>query len=69
MESMQAAEYATMLDLKSAYFHIKVENSLSPYKGFSFDCRSFMNIGISFGWTRSPAIFYNAQKPVIKEIR
>ncbi|KAA6355884.1 MAG: hypothetical protein EZS28_048588, partial [Streblomastix strix] len=51
VKSMQKRDFATILDLKSAYHHDKVEKSLSPYMGLSFDNRSFMYVGMSFGWT------------------
>ncbi|KAA6359612.1 MAG: hypothetical protein EZS28_044862 [Streblomastix strix] len=69
IESMQGGEFATTLDLKSAYHHVKAEKSPSPYMGFSFDNRSFMYVGKPFRQTRSPAIFCNVLRPDIKEIR
>ncbi|KAA6363186.1 MAG: hypothetical protein EZS28_041288 [Streblomastix strix] len=54
---LDKGDYATTLDIKDAFLHIKVSKALQPYFGFHFLTRSFTYRALSFGYRRSPYIF------------
>ncbi|KAA6370599.1 MAG: hypothetical protein EZS28_033873, partial [Streblomastix strix] len=63
---MEKGDYATTLDIKDAFLHIRVSPTLQPYFVFMFKMRSYTYAALPFGYKRSPYIF---SKILFKDIQ
>jgi hypothetical protein len=62
-------DFATSLDIKSAFNHVLTNPSALPYLTFYFDGKSYTWKGMPFGAKHSPLIFTKLMKIVLKYIR
>jgi hypothetical protein len=53
-------DWATSLDLVSAFNHMMVNSSFSPYLCFAHENKSYMFVGMPFGAKHSPRVFTRA---------
>jgi hypothetical protein len=68
-ELLIQGDYATSIDLKSAYSHVSVHPSLRPYLGFNFEHQSYVYVGMPFGLQNAPRVFTKIMKVVMWHIR
>ncbi|KAA6388344.1 MAG: hypothetical protein EZS28_016130 [Streblomastix strix] len=61
--------FATTVDLKNAFHHIKVSSDLLPYFGFAFQGRLFTQSGLPFGYKNNPYLFNKVLSIAIRSIR
>ncbi|KAA6393182.1 MAG: hypothetical protein EZS28_011295 [Streblomastix strix] len=69
MDLLEVKDYATILDLEGAQYHIRVEKKLSRYFGNEFRNRNYLQRGFLFGYIQSPSIFCRFLRIVINSIR
>jgi ribonuclease HI len=76
MESIQAVfdmsqidDWATTLDIKSAYSHVTVQAELRPYLAFEFEERLYRYRTVPFGLKTAPRVFTRLMRPVAQWIR
>ncbi|KAA6374881.1 MAG: putative reverse transcriptase, partial [Streblomastix strix] len=62
-------DYATSLDLKSAFHHITVSPNSIPYLEFNFNNNNYAYKAMPFGTKHSPIFFAEAIESVLRQIR
>ncbi|KAA6365666.1 MAG: putative reverse transcriptase, partial [Streblomastix strix] len=62
-------DYATSLDLKSAFHHITVSPNSIPYLAFNFNNNNYAYKAMPFGTKRSPIFFAEAIESILRQIR
>ncbi|KAA6403687.1 MAG: putative Transposon Ty3-G Gag-Pol polyprotein [Streblomastix strix] len=62
-------DYATSLDLKSAFHHITVSPNSISYLAFNFNSNNYTYKAMSFGTKHSPIFFAETIKSIIRQIR
>ncbi|KAA6367064.1 MAG: putative reverse transcriptase [Streblomastix strix] len=62
-------DYATSLDLKSAFHYITVSPNSIPYVAFNFNNNNYAYKATSFGTKYSPIFFAEAIKLILRQIR
>ncbi|KAA6358392.1 MAG: putative reverse transcriptase, partial [Streblomastix strix] len=62
-------DYATSLDLKSAFHHITVSPNSIPYLAFNFNNNNYAYKAIPFGTKHSPIFFAEAIESILRQIR
>ncbi|KAA6382492.1 MAG: putative Transposon Ty3-G Gag-Pol polyprotein, partial [Streblomastix strix] len=62
-------DWATVLDISSAYNHIKVSEELQKYLAFTFAKETYTYIGMPFGLKTAPYIFHKHLHPAITLLR
>jgi hypothetical protein len=62
-------DYATSLDLKSAFHHIIVSPNSTPYLAFNFNNSNYAYRAMPFGTKHSPIFFAEAIQSILREIR
>jgi ribonuclease HI len=68
-ELLMKGDYATSIDIRSAYNHVTVHSSLKPYLGFKFDGRSYVYKAMPFGLKNAPRVFTKIVRVMMWEIR
>jgi hypothetical protein len=69
VETAQAGDVATSLDLSAAFHHVPVSNALAPYLGLRALGRSFLCRGLPFGLKISPKVFQETLSYPIRYLR
>jgi hypothetical protein len=76
MENLETAlkmarkgDYATKIDITSAYNHVPVQENFRSYLGFSFAGAYYTYLTMPFGFKNAPRIFTKLMRPVIWHIR
>jgi ribonuclease HI len=69
MELARPGDYATSLDIKSAFNHIPTNPSALYFLSFLFDGKTYVWKGMPFGAKHAPLIFTKIMKVVLKYIR
>jgi ribonuclease HI len=59
-EVMREGDYATSLDVESAFPHMLVSEEYQPYLGFTHQGKCYVYVGMVFGARHSPRIFTRA---------
>ncbi|KAA6357413.1 MAG: hypothetical protein EZS28_047061 [Streblomastix strix] len=62
-------DWATVLDIGSAYIHIKVSEELQKYLAFTFAKETYTYIGMPFGLKTAPYILHKHLHPAIILLR
>ncbi|KAA6362952.1 MAG: putative Transposon Ty3-I Gag-Pol polyprotein, partial [Streblomastix strix] len=62
-------DYATSLDLKSAFHHITVSPNSIPYLAFNFNNNNYAYKAMPFGTKHSPIFFAEAIESVLRQIK
>ncbi|KAA6373101.1 MAG: putative Transposon Ty3-G Gag-Pol polyprotein [Streblomastix strix] len=62
-------DYATSLDLKSAFHHITVSPNSIPYLAFNFNNNNYAYKAMPFGTKHSPIFFAEAIESILRQIR
>ncbi|KAA6388217.1 MAG: putative reverse transcriptase [Streblomastix strix] len=62
-------DYATSLDLKSAFHHITVSPNSIPYLAFNFNNINYAYKAMPFGTKHSPIFFAEAIESILRQIR
>ncbi|KAA6371478.1 MAG: hypothetical protein EZS28_032995 [Streblomastix strix] len=62
-------EYATSLDLKSEFHHIRVSPNSIPYQEFNFNNNNYAYKAMPFGTKHSPIFFAEAKESILRQIR
>ncbi|KAA6362881.1 MAG: putative Transposon Ty3-G Gag-Pol polyprotein, partial [Streblomastix strix] len=62
-------DYATSLDLKSAFHHITVSPNSIPYLAFNFNNNNYAYKAMPFGTKYSPTFFAEAIESIFRQIR
>lgn len=62
-------DYATTLDLKSAFHHITVSPNSIPYLAFNFNNNNYAYKAMPFGTKHSPIFFAEAIESILRQIR
>ncbi|KAA6365312.1 MAG: putative Transposon Ty3-G Gag-Pol polyprotein, partial [Streblomastix strix] len=62
-------DYATSLDLKSAFLHITVSPNSIPYLAFNFNNNNYAYKAMPFGTKHSPIFFAEAIESILRQIR
>jgi ribonuclease HI len=65
----QTSDWATTLDIASAYSHVAVDRGLQPFLSFLFDGQWFCYMGMPFGLKCAPRIFTLLMRKVIQYLR
>jgi ribonuclease HI len=68
-EQLMQGDYATSIDIRSAYNHVNVHPALRPYLGFSFEGRSYVYKAMPFGLKNAPRVFTKIMRVMMWEIR
>jgi ribonuclease HI len=68
-ELTQDNDWATTLDIKSAYSHVVVQRELRPFLAFEFEGRFYRYRTVPFGLKTAPRIFTKLMRPVAAWIR
>jgi hypothetical protein len=61
--------FAISIDIKSAYYHIRIDPVLSKYLCFEYDRRCFQYVGMPFGIKMAPRVFSRIMHRCIVVIR
>jgi hypothetical protein len=69
MELAREGDYATSLDIKSAFNHVPTNPSALFYLSFFFNKKAYVWKGMPFGAKHAPLIFTKVMKIVLKYIR
>ncbi|KAA6362730.1 MAG: hypothetical protein EZS28_041743 [Streblomastix strix] len=62
-------DYATSLDLKSAFHHITISPNSTPYLAFNFNKNNYAQRAMPFGTKLSPIFFAEAIQSILREVR
>ncbi|KAA6356751.1 MAG: putative Transposon Ty3-G Gag-Pol polyprotein, partial [Streblomastix strix] len=62
-------DYATSLDLKSAFHHITVSPNSIPYLTFNFNNNNYAYKAVPFGTKHSPIFFAEAIESILRQVR
>jgi hypothetical protein len=62
-------DYAISWDLKEAYNHVPVHESLQPMLGIAHEGKIYKYVGMPFGLNDAPRVFSEIMKKVVKAIR
>ncbi|KAA6356055.1 MAG: hypothetical protein EZS28_048417, partial [Streblomastix strix] len=62
-------DYATSLDLKSAFHHITVSPNSIPYLEFNFNNNNYACKAMTFGTKHNPIFFAEAIESILRQIR
>jgi ribonuclease HI len=65
----QTNDWATTLDISSAYLHVAVEPALQPFLSFEFRGRYYCYTGMPFGLKCAPRVFTLLMRKVIDHFR
>ncbi|KAA6379160.1 MAG: hypothetical protein EZS28_025312 [Streblomastix strix] len=66
---LQESNYATILDIKNAFYHVRVSPNLQPFQRFQFKKKAYTYLGLPFCWRRSPLLFSRTLSIAIRSIR
>ncbi|KAA6377574.1 MAG: putative Transposon Ty3-G Gag-Pol polyprotein, partial [Streblomastix strix] len=66
---LQTGDFASTIDIKSAYSHVPVSKNLQPYLSFCFNNKCYSYIAMPFGIKSAPRTFTKILRPVLAYIR
>jgi hypothetical protein len=66
---IQPGDWATSINVKSAFSHVPVSEELSPYLTFQFEGRTYRYVGMPFGIKHAPRVFTLLMRKVMVAIR
>jgi ribonuclease HI len=66
---IQEGDWATSMDIKSAFNHIPVNPDLQPYLAFQFQGKTYTYVGMPFGIKHAPRVFTLLMRKVMAAIR
>jgi ribonuclease HI len=66
---IQQGDWATSLDVKSAFNHVPVHESLRPYLTFAFKKRFYAYYGMPFGVQHAPKVFTLLMRRAVAAVR
>jgi ribonuclease HI len=65
----QANDWATTVDISSAYLHVGVEEELQPFLSFEFDSQWYRYTCMPFGLKHAPRVFTLIMRKVVEHLR
>jgi ribonuclease HI len=68
-EMIRAGDWATSIDIKSAFNHVPVDQSLRPYLAFRFGGKTYTYAGMPFGIKHAPRVFTLLMRKAMAAIR
>lgn len=67
--TLKQGDHLISFDIKSGYRHFYLHKEVRNFFLFKYDGRYFRCIALPFGWSRSPYLFINLLRPVVKKLR
>jgi ribonuclease HI len=66
---IRAGDWATSIDVKSAFNHVPVDKEFMPYLAFKFEGRTYTYAGMPFGVKHAPRVFTMLMRKTIAAVR
>ena len=66
---LEPRDHLVALDLSDGYYHFRIHSADTQYFQFRTHEGAYELVGLNMGWTRSPGVFTDFLRPVVRYLR